>query len=206
MCHRNEGKVLTHQYLLRAIWGPGYINQSQYLRVFIAQIRKKIEEDPNRPEYLLTESGVGYRFLIQSLYNLFMKVINIIFIILFIIAAALQYNDPDPYIWIPLYLYGALLCYLALIKRFKLIYYMAGFLVYGVYAIYLFFTKDGVLSWLEDHGADNIAQTMKVTEPWIEATREFFGLLILILIMIANVIWANKNERRTNYNKNSTQS
>ncbi len=60
---RNEGKVLTHQYLLRAIWGPGYINQSQYLRVFIAQIRKKIEEDPNRPQYLLTESGVGYRFI-----------------------------------------------------------------------------------------------------------------------------------------------
>ena len=60
---KNEGKVLTHQYLLRAIWGPGYINQSQYLRVFIAQIRKKIEEDPNRPEYLLTESGVGYRFM-----------------------------------------------------------------------------------------------------------------------------------------------
>lgn len=60
---RNEGKVLTHQYLLRAIWGPGYINQSQYLRVFIAQIRRKIEEDPNRPKHLLTESGVGYRFI-----------------------------------------------------------------------------------------------------------------------------------------------
>lgn len=60
---RNEGKVLTHQFLLRAIWGPGYINQSQYLRVFIAQLRKKIEDDPNRPEYLVTESGVGYRFL-----------------------------------------------------------------------------------------------------------------------------------------------
>lgn len=60
---KNEGKVLTHQYLLRAIWGPGYINQSQYLRVFIAQIRKKIESDPNRPEYLVTESGVGYRLL-----------------------------------------------------------------------------------------------------------------------------------------------
>ena len=60
---RNEGKVLTHQYLLRAIWGPGYINQSQYLRVYIAQLRKKIEVDPNRPEYLLTESGVGYRFI-----------------------------------------------------------------------------------------------------------------------------------------------
>lgn len=60
---KNEGKVLTHQYLLRAIWGPGYINQSQYLRVFIAQIRKKMEDDPNRPKYLLTESGVGYRFV-----------------------------------------------------------------------------------------------------------------------------------------------
>ncbi len=60
---KNEGKVLTHQYLLREIWGPGYINQSQYLRVFIAQLRKKIEDDPNRPVYILTESGVGYRFV-----------------------------------------------------------------------------------------------------------------------------------------------
>ena len=63
---KNEGKVLTHQYLLRAIWGPGFINQSQYLRVFIAQVRKKIEDDPNRPEYLLTESGVGYRFMSKT--------------------------------------------------------------------------------------------------------------------------------------------
>ena len=61
---KNEGKVLTHQYLLRAVWGPGFINQSQYLRVFIAQIRKKIEDDPNRPRFLLTESGVGYRFVL----------------------------------------------------------------------------------------------------------------------------------------------
>ena len=60
---RNEGKVLTHQYLLREIWGPGYINQSQYLRVFIAQLRKKIEDDPNRPEYIVTESGIGYRMV-----------------------------------------------------------------------------------------------------------------------------------------------
>ena len=59
---KNQGKVLTHQYLLREIWGPGYVNQSQYLRVFIAQLRKKIENDPNRPEYIITESGVGYRF------------------------------------------------------------------------------------------------------------------------------------------------
>lgn len=60
---KNEGKVLTHQYLLREIWGPGYINQSQYLRVFVAQLRKKIEYDANKPKHILTESGVGYRFV-----------------------------------------------------------------------------------------------------------------------------------------------
>ena len=60
---KNEGKVLTHQYLLKEVWGPGYINQSQYLRVFIAQLRKLIEDDPNHPKYLVTESGVGYRFV-----------------------------------------------------------------------------------------------------------------------------------------------
>ena len=60
---RNEGKVLTHHYLLQHVWGPGYVNESQYLRVFVAQLRKKIEHDPNRPKYILTESGVGYRFI-----------------------------------------------------------------------------------------------------------------------------------------------
>lgn len=59
---KNEGRVLTHQFLLRQVWGPGYITQSQYLRVFIAQLRKKIENDPNHPEHIITESGVGYRF------------------------------------------------------------------------------------------------------------------------------------------------
>ncbi|ANE50899.1 response regulator [Flavisolibacter tropicus] len=63
---RNEGKVLTHQYLLRDIWGPGYINQSQYLRVFVAQLRKKIETDPNRPQLIITESGIGYRFVCKD--------------------------------------------------------------------------------------------------------------------------------------------
>jgi two-component system KDP operon response regulator KdpE len=59
---RNQGRVLTHQFLLKEIWGYSYLEQTQYLRVFIAQLRKKIEEDPSRPEYLITESGIGYRF------------------------------------------------------------------------------------------------------------------------------------------------
>src|SRR5882757_5317010 len=60
---KNAGKVLTHQYLLREIWGESYTDQLQYLRVFIAQLRKKIEKDINYPEHIITESGVGYRFL-----------------------------------------------------------------------------------------------------------------------------------------------
>jgi len=59
---KNEGRVLTHQYILRQVWGMGYIEQTQYLRVFIAQLRKKIEDDPAKPRLLNTESGIGYRF------------------------------------------------------------------------------------------------------------------------------------------------
>ena len=59
---KNDGRVLTHQYILKEIWGNAYAEQTQYLRVFVAQLRKKIEDDPNRPKYILTESGVGYRF------------------------------------------------------------------------------------------------------------------------------------------------
>jgi two-component system KDP operon response regulator KdpE len=59
---KNQGRVLTHQFLLKEVWGYGYLEQTQYLRVFIAQLRKKIEDNPSKPELLITESGIGYRF------------------------------------------------------------------------------------------------------------------------------------------------
>ena len=59
---KNEGKVLTHNYLLREVWGYSYQTETQYLRVFVASIRKKIEDDPNSPKHLFTENRVGYRF------------------------------------------------------------------------------------------------------------------------------------------------
>ena len=59
---KNDGKVLTHQYILKNIWGPGYTQQSQYLRVFVGQLRKKIEPNPTDPKFILTESCIGYRF------------------------------------------------------------------------------------------------------------------------------------------------
>ena len=59
---KNQGKVLTHQYILKEIWGLAYQTETQYLRVFVAQLRKKIEDNPNNPRHIITQSGVGYRF------------------------------------------------------------------------------------------------------------------------------------------------
>jgi two-component system KDP operon response regulator KdpE len=58
---RHAGKVLTHRQLLTEVWGPPYADQAHYLRVYMAQLRRKLERDPARPRYLLTEPGVGYR-------------------------------------------------------------------------------------------------------------------------------------------------
>jgi two-component system KDP operon response regulator KdpE len=57
----HAGKVLTHQYLLREVWGPTYMGETHYLRVYIGTLRGKIEPDPAQPRYIITEPGVGYR-------------------------------------------------------------------------------------------------------------------------------------------------
>ena len=63
---KNAGKVITHNELLKEIWGPEYGGEREYLRTFISQVRHKIEDDPMRPKFILTESGVGYRFRISN--------------------------------------------------------------------------------------------------------------------------------------------
>ena len=55
-------KVLTHRQLLRAVWGPAYVERSHYLRIYMGHLRQKLEADPARPRYFLTETGIGYRF------------------------------------------------------------------------------------------------------------------------------------------------
>lgn len=60
---KNEGRVLTHQFILKEIWGVGSQTETQYLRVFVGTLRKKIETNPNQPQHIFTESGVGYRFV-----------------------------------------------------------------------------------------------------------------------------------------------
>lgn len=58
----NSGKVLTHRYLLREIWGPAYAQSSHYLRIYVGHLRQKLEHDPTQPQHFLTETGIGYRF------------------------------------------------------------------------------------------------------------------------------------------------
>ena len=118
-----------------------------------------------------------------------MKIFNWIFVFLFVLFAGLQYNDPDPYLWMPIYLYAAALCWLAIRGKFPRTAYHIGFTVYGVYAVYKAFDENGLVDWIRRHHAENIAGTMKAETPWVEETREFFGLIIIIIVLAVNYRW-----------------
>jgi two-component system KDP operon response regulator KdpE len=62
----NHGRVLTHQSILTHVWDPADVNHTEYLRVYMRQLRKKLETDPERPQYILTEPGIGYRFIAEE--------------------------------------------------------------------------------------------------------------------------------------------
>ena len=62
MLMRSPGRVITHRQLLASVWGPAHVHDTQYLRVFVGQLRQKIEATPAEPSLILTEPGVGYRF------------------------------------------------------------------------------------------------------------------------------------------------
>lgn len=120
-----------------------------------------------------------------------MKIFNSIFLLLFVLSAVLQYNDSDPALWILIYLFGAVNCYFAIRKHQYPRLALGGAILLFAYAAYLFFDKDGVLTWLTEHQAENIAGSMKASSPWIEKTREFFGLMILISVLMINY-WDSK--------------
>ncbi len=123
-----------------------------------------------------------------------MKVFNWIFFLLFVLFAALQYNDPDPYLWMPIYLYAAALCWMATRGKFPRTAYHIGFAVYGLYAFYKAFDENGLVDWIRRHHAENIAGTMKAETPWVEETREFFGLVIIIIVLAVNYYWMRRRK------------
>ncbi len=121
-----------------------------------------------------------------------MKNFNIVFAFIFIVFALVQYNDPDPYLWIPIYGYAALVCILNARMKYDYYGHLAAIVFCGVFATRLMLIKDGVLDWLKIYHAENIVESMKATKPYIEYTREFGGLLIIILVMIFNMIMYKK--------------
>lgn len=123
-----------------------------------------------------------------------MKIFNLIFAFLFVVFAALQYNDPDPYVWVPVYLYAAVLCWMASRNRFYPKAYLTGIVLYAIYAVYKIFDQNGLIDWISVHHAENIAETMKAEKPWVEESREFFGLVILITVLSVNWWYAKKKK------------
>lgn len=115
------------------------------------------------------------------------RAINIFFCIIFLIFTALQWNDPDPYLWMPLYSLSVCGCVFALKDMYLPRFYFATIAIYVAYAVFLFFTDGGVWSWMMQHNFQPLTDSMKATEPWVENTREFGGLLIAIIVMGFNV-------------------
>jgi two-component system, OmpR family, KDP operon response regulator KdpE len=63
---KNPGRVLTHRFILEKVWGPTYVDETHYSRIYVAQLRKKLEENPAEPSLLVTESGIGYRLVVET--------------------------------------------------------------------------------------------------------------------------------------------
>jgi hypothetical protein len=112
--------------------------------------------------------------------------LNIIFCLAFLWFAWLNLNDNDAWLWVTIYLVAAVLCGLAIFHRFYPAVYLPVISFYLLYAVILFFVKDGVLEWITKYGRQNIAETMQATKPYIEKTREFFGLLIISGALLIN--------------------
>lgn len=126
-----------------------------------------------------------------------MKLINAFFAVIFLFSAGLQFNDPDPALWISIYGYGALACALAFAEKDNWIWHLGGLIVFLVYAAYLFFVTNGVLFWITQHRSESIIGPMAHEKPWIELTREFFGLLILSFAHLLNLLFRLKKDPST---------
>ncbi len=121
-----------------------------------------------------------------------MKIFNLIFCFIFIVFGALQYNDPDPYLWIPIYLFAAFLCWKASKGIFHPMITLTSIAFFTLYAIYKVFDQNGLIDWVNIHHAENIAETMKAEKPWVEESREFFGLVIIISVLVTNYFYGRK--------------
>ncbi|SMC69736.1 transmembrane 220 family protein [Pedobacter nyackensis] len=108
-----------------------------------------------------------------------LSILNSIFCIAFILFAYVNLNDGDSWLWVPIYMIASICCGFAIFKLFYPTVYLVAISFYLVYATFLFFAKDGVRDWIVQYKTPSLVESMQATKPYIEKTREFFGLLII---------------------------
>jgi hypothetical protein len=105
---------------------------------------------------------------------------------LFVAFAFVNANDKDAWLWVSIYMIAAICCGLAIFRKYYPVIYLIVTSFYLIYAIVLFFAKDGVRDWIIKYNRESIVESMQATKPYIEKTREFFGLLVISAALIIN--------------------
>jgi hypothetical protein len=114
-----------------------------------------------------------------------LSILNSIFCIAFILFAYVNLNDSDSWLWVPIYMIASVCCGLAVFYFYPCVYLIA-ISFYLIYALYLFFAKDGVRDWIFRYKRPSLVESMQATKPYIEKAREFFGLLIISTALAIN--------------------
>lgn len=113
-------------------------------------------------------------------------ILNIFFCLAFAAFAYVNINDPDSWIWISIYMLASIFCGLAVFEKYFPIMYLVAIVFYLIYAVRLFFIKNGVRDWIVKYHNPSLVESMQATKPYIEQTREFFGLLIISAALAIN--------------------
>lgn len=120
-----------------------------------------------------------------------MLILNSIFCLAFAGFAYVNFNDNDAWLWVTIYLVASVCCGLAVFQKYFPLVYLVAIGCYLLYALRLFFVKDGVRDWIVKYHKSSIVESMQATKPYIEQTREFFGLLIISAALAMNYFVAH---------------
>jgi len=119
-----------------------------------------------------------------------MVLLNIFCCAAFVYFAYLNLNDPDAWLWVSIYLLAGFFCIATIFGFLPPVLFLIAVALYFIYAVMLFFTEDGVWDWIVKYKMLNIAAEMQAQNPWIEQTREFFGLFIVISVLLIDyLLW-----------------
>lgn len=110
---------------------------------------------------------------------MFLIILNVFFCLAFAAFAYVNLNDKDSWLWVTIYLVASVCCGLVVFGKFYPVVYLVAIGFYIIYAIILFFAKEGVRDWIIKYKRESLVQSMQATKPYIEQAREFFGLLII---------------------------